>query len=199
MFLGPIEQSKPWDTMGIEGVSKFLKKMWGLFFNDQDELIVTHNPAQNGSHKVLHATIKKTIEDIERFSFNTAISQFMICVNELRKLDEHSVEILDPLVRLMAPFAPFLSEELWQQIGHKDSVHTAGFPMAEAKWLVQDSITYPVCINGKKRSEVTLSINSSNEEIESSARNLPEIHKWIEGKPIRKVIIVPEKMINLVV
>ena len=199
MFLGPIEQSKPWDTMGIEGVSKFLKKLWGLFFNDQDGLIVTNNPAQNESNKVLHATIKKTIEDIERFSFNTAISQFMICVNELRKLDEHSVEILDPFVRLMAPFAPFLSEELWQQLGNKDSVHTADFPEAEEKWLVQDSITYPVCINGKKRSEVTLSINSSNEEIESSARSLPEIHKWIEGKPIRKVIIVPEKMINLVV
>lgn len=199
MFLGPIEQSKPWDTMGIEGVSKFLKKFFALFYNDQDELIITSDPAKEGAHKILHATIKKTKEDIERFSFNTAISQFMICVNELRRLDEHSVEILSPLVQLVAPFAPFLSEELWQVTGHNESVHKSSFPEYDEKWLVSSTITYPVCINGKKRSEVTLPAGSSNQLIESEARNLPEIIKWLEDKPVKKVIIVPEKMVNLVI
>lgn len=199
MFLGPIEQSKPWDTMGIEGVSKFLKKLWVLFFNDQDELIVTQDAPQDESNKILHATIKKVSEDIERFSFNTAVSQFMICVNELRRLNEHSTQVLDPLVRLLAPFAPFTSEELWQQLEHQDSVHKADFPAYDEKWLVQSSFLYPVCINGKKRAEMRLPVDSSNEEIESSAKSLPEIIKWVEGKPIRKVIIVPEKMINLVI
>ena len=199
MFLGPIEQSKPWDTMGIEGVSKFLKKLWSLFFNENDEWIVTQKTPAEASQKILHATIKKTGEDIERFSFNTAVSQFMICVNELRKLDEHSAEILAPLTKLIAPFAPFLAEELWQQLGHQDSVHTATFPLFDEKWLVSDEITYPVCINGKKRSEITLPVNSTHEVIQTSAKNLPEIIKWMEGKPVRKVIIVPEKMINLVI
>lgn len=199
MFLGPIEQSKPWDTMGIEGVSKFLKKTWSLFFNDQDELIITNAPPQEASNKILHATIKKTVEDIQRFSFNTAISQFMICVNELRKHNEHSIHILDPLVRSMAPFAPFTSEELWHHLGNTGSVHIAPFPEYDEKWLIQDSITYPVCINGKKRSEINLPVNSPNDVIESAARNLPDIIKWIEGKPIRKVVIVPDKMINLVI
>jgi leucyl-tRNA synthetase len=199
MFLGPIEQSKPWDTMGIEGVSKFLKKLWSLFYNEHDELIISSDSPKEGANKVLHATIKKTYEDIERFSFNTAISQFMICVNELRKLDEHSAEILDPLVRLIAPFAPFISEELWQSLGNGSSVHTAPFPVHDEKWLVNDAITYPVCINGKKRGEVILPVNTPADEIEEAARNLPEIIKWIEGKPIRKVIIVPDKMVNLVI
>ncbi len=199
MFLGPIEQSKPWDTMGIEGVSKFLKKLWGLFFNAQDEIIITNDPPSEASVKILHATIKKTIEDIERFSFNTSVSQFMICVNELRRMNEHSKHILDPLIRLIAPFAPFLSEELWQHLGNKNSIHIAPFPDYDEKWLVTTSVTYPVCINGKKRSEVTLPVQSSDDLIESSAMNLPEIVKWLEGKTIRKVVIVPGKMINFVI
>ena len=198
MFLGPIEQSKPWDTMGIEGVSKFLKKLWSLFFNDQDEWIVQHLPPSDEAWKTLHATIKKVNEDIERFSFNTAISQFMICVNELRKLDEHSSQILDPLVRTIAPFAPFISEELWKLLGHTGSVHQASFPDYDEKWLVTTSVNYPVCINGKKRGEIILPVGSNHAEIEKAAMELPEIIKWVEGKPIRKVVIVPEKMINLV-
>lgn len=199
MFLGPVEQSKPWDTMGIEGVSKFLRKFWSLFYNEQDEWIVTNDAPQDASQKILQATIKKTIEDIERFSFNTAISQFMICVNELRKNDEHAKEILEPLVSVIAPFAPFIAEELWEQLGHADSVHTSVFPSYDEKWLVESNITYPVCINGKKRSEIVLPVEITNELIEARAKELPEIIKWIEGKPIRKVIIVPEKMINIVV
>lgn len=199
MFLGPIEQSKPWDTMGIEGVSKFLRKLWSLFFNDQDEWIVNNNVPFDDAQKSVHATIKKINEDVERFSFNTSISQFMICVNELRRLDEHSAEVLDSLVRSMAPFAPFISEELWQLLGHDDSVHKAPFPVHDEKWLVTTSINYPVCINGKKRGEINLPVGSSNAEIEKAAMDIPEITKWFEGKPIRKVVIVPDKMINVVI
>jgi leucyl-tRNA synthetase len=199
MFLGPIEQSKPWDTMGIEGVSKFLKKFMNLFYNDQDEMIVNQNEPQEGSNKILHATIKKINEDVERFSFNTAISQFMICVNELRRLDEHSQKILNPLVRTLAPFAPFITEELWQQMGNGKSVHLSSFPDYDEKWLVNTSVMYPVCINGKKRGEINLPPQSSKDEIEKAALALPEIVKWVEGKPIKKVVIVPEKMVNLVI
>jgi leucyl-tRNA synthetase len=198
MFLGPIEQSKPWDTMGIEGISKFLRKMWSMFYNDQEEWVVTNDPPKETSLKILHATIKKTGEDIERFSFNTAISQFMICVNELRKTDERSVEILKPFVQILSPFAPFITEELWQQLGGKGSVHTSEFPSFDEKWLVNTSITYPVCVNGKKRSEITLPAGTPNKIIETSAKELPEIVKWIEGQTIKKVIIVPEKMVNIV-
>ncbi len=199
MFLGPVEQSKPWDTMGIEGVSKFLKKFWSLYFDDEGKWIVTNAAPQEDSNKVLHATIKKTGEDIERFSFNTAISQCMICVNELRKKEEHAAVILDPLVSLIAPFAPFLAEELWSNLGHTESVHLAAFPVYDEKWLAVSSIHYPVCINGKKRSEIELAVGLPNEEIEQQARALPDIIKWIDGKPIRKVIIVPDKMINIVI
>ncbi|HQW27481.1 MAG TPA: class I tRNA ligase family protein, partial [Saprospiraceae bacterium] len=199
MFLGPIEQSKPWDMMGIEGINKFLRKLWSLFYNEQDEWVVTTAEPKETSYKVLHATIKKTEEDIERFSFNTAISQFMICVNELRKTEERSATILSPLVQLIAPFAPFVAEELWQQLGHKESVHTSPFPVHDEKWLVNTTINYPVCINGKKRSEIILPAGSSNSLIESSAKELPEIIKWLEGQSIKKVIIIPDKMVNIVI
>jgi leucyl-tRNA synthetase len=199
MFLGPIEQSKPWDTMGIEGISKFLRKLWSLFFNDQEQWVVTADAPKETSMRILHATIKKTNEDIERFSFNTAISQFMICVNELRKSEERSAEILTPLVQLISPFAPFVAEELWQQLGGEGSVHTSAFPQHDEKWLVNTSINYPVCINGKKRSELILAAGTSNQEIEANAKALPEIVKWLEGQSIKKVIIIPDKMVNIVI
>jgi leucyl-tRNA synthetase len=199
MFLGPIEQSKPWDTMGIEGIHKFLRKLWMLFYNDQEEWIVTNDAPKASSLRILHATIKKTGEDIERFSFNTAISQFMICVNELRKSDERSADILKPFVQLLSPFAPFITEELWQQLGETSSVHTSVFPNYDEKWMVSASITYPVCINGKKRSEITLPAGSSNALIETGAKALPDIIKWTEGQTIKKVIIVPDKMVNIVI
>ena len=198
MFLGPVEQSKPWDTMGIEGVSKFLKKLWGLYYDENGNWIVTSNPPKEESQRALHATIKKTAEDIERFSFNTCISQFMICVNELRKQDEHSSEILGPLANVIAPFAPFIAEQLWYDLGQKESVHLAPFPMHDEKWLVSNTVTYPVCINGKRRSEIVLPVNSPQDQIEKEAKALPEIIKWMEGKPAKKVIIVPDKMINIV-
>jgi len=199
MFLGPVEQSKPWDTMGIEGVSKFLKKLLSLYFDEEGQWIVNDGTPQDDSYKVLHATIKKTADDIERLSFNTAISQFMICVNELRKKDEHAAAILDPLTNIIAPFAPFLAEEIWSHFGHKESVHKASFPRHDEKWLIATSVTYPVCINGKKRGEIELPVGATNEIIEQRARELPDVIKWIEGKAIRKVIIVPDKMINIVI
>lgn len=199
MFLGPIEQSKPWDTLGIEGVSKFLRKFWSLFYNEQGAWVVTTDAPQDASMKVLHATIRKTGEDIERFSFNTAISQFMICVNELRKLEERSSQVLSPFVQLIAPFAPFLAEELWQQLGASGSVHTSAFPAYQENWLVSSDITYPVCINGKKRSEMTVPAGTSNVELEAGAKALPDIVKWLEGQNVKKVIIVPDKMINIVI
>ena len=199
MFLGPVEQSKPWDTMGIEGVSKFLRKFWSLYFNEEGEWIVNHDEPHEDSMRALHATIKKTAEDIERFSFNTAISQFMICVNELRKKEEHSAAILEPLANIIAPFAPFIAEEIWAEFGHSTSVHKALFPAHDEQWLTVTSVFYPVCINGKKRSEIELPLGLANDVIEQKAKELPEIIKWIDGKPIRKVIIVPDKMINIVI
>jgi leucyl-tRNA synthetase len=199
MFLGPLEQSKPWDTMGIEGISKFLRKLWALFYNDQEEWIVTNDSPQPESLNILHATMKKTGEDIERFSFNTAISQFMICVNELRKNEERSAAVLTPLIQLIAPFAPFIAEELWHQLGQHTSVHESSFPAYDDRYLVQTTITYPVCINGKKRSEITLPAASGKEVIEQEAKALPEIQKWLDGHSIKKLIIVPGKMVNIVI
>ncbi len=199
MFLGPVEQSKPWDMMGIEGVSKFLRKFSGLFYTDEGNWRVSSTEPSAEAQRVLHATIKKVAEDIENFSFNTAISQMMICVNELRKGNESPGAILEPLVCVIAPFAPFLAEELWEKLGHSSSVHLAPYPAVDEKWLVVNSITYPVCVNGKKRAELELPKGLPNAEMEAQAKALPEIIKWIDGKAIRKVIIVPEKMINIVV
>jgi leucyl-tRNA synthetase len=199
MFLGPIEQSKPWDTMGIEGVHKFLKKLSSLFYNEDGDWIVTSDDPQESSQRILHASIKKISEDIERLNLNTAVSQFMICVNELRKNSERSSIVLEPLVSMLSPFAPFLAEELWEQLGHKESVHKASFPPYDEKWLTITSITYPVCVNGKKRSELELPVGSAKDVIEAQAKSLPEIVKWIEGKVVKKVIIIPDKMINIVI
>lgn len=199
MFLGPIEQSKPWDTMGIEGVSKFLKKLWSLFFNEQGDWLVTDDEPAETSWRILHATIKKTREDIGRFSFNTCISAFMICVNELRKTNERSSKVLTPLVQIMAPFAPFITEELWQLLGHQGSVHTSTWPGYDEKWLTSDTVLYPVCVNGKKRSEIELATDADQASIEARVLELPEIIKWLDGKPPKKVIIVPKKMVNVVV
>jgi leucyl-tRNA synthetase len=199
MFLGPVEQSKPWDTMGIEGVSKFLRKFWSLYFNEEGDWIVDHKEPKEESMRSLHATIKKTAEDIERFSFNTAISQFMICVNELRKQDEHSAAVLEPLSNIMAPLLPSLPKRSGQDsvIPPLCTKHYSRHMMNNGSPVT--SVFYPVCINGKKRSEIELPLGLSNDVIEQKAKELPEIIKWMDGKPIRKVIIVPDKMINIVI
>ncbi len=199
MFLGPIEQAKPWDTKGISGVSGFLRKLWGLFYDENGKQLLNDAEPTKEELKVLHTCIKKVSEDIERFSFNTCVSGFMICVNELRSLNCSKRSILDELVRLVAPFAPFTAEELWHKLGHQTSVCVAVFPKVNEAYLVQDTIAYPVSINGKKRDLVELPAAMSKEELEKAALELDKVQKWLEGQAVKKVIVVPGRMINIVV
>ncbi|MFZ1750976.1 MAG: class I tRNA ligase family protein [Saprospiraceae bacterium] len=198
MFLGPIEQSKPWDTKGIDGVNRFLRKFWSLFYSEKGWEISTTIPT-NDEYKTLHTAIKKVTEDIERLSFNTCISAFMVCVNELKRLECNKREILEPLTILLAPFAPFIAEELWEMLGHSSSVHISQYPMVDEKYLVSDTVEYPVCINGKKRDVANVSAQLSVGEIQNIAMSLDVVKKHIEGKVVIKVIVVPGRMINLVV
>ena len=199
MFLGPLEQDKPWDTKGIEGVYRFLKKLWKLYFDENDNLIVTSNKATNAELKVLHKTIKKIQHDIEQFSFNTGVSAFMICINELSDLKCHNHEILEQLSILLSPYAPHIAEELWHVLGNNETVTYADFPKWEEKYLKENTFTYPVSFNGKTRFKLELPADMSKDDIEKAALEAKEAQKWIEGKTIRKVIVVPQRIINIVV
>jgi leucyl-tRNA synthetase len=199
MFLGPVEQSKPWNTQGIDGVFKFLRKYWELSHNDQGELILSDDAASPEALKVLHTCIKKVRNDIERFSFNTCVSSFMVCVNDLKKLKTNNRAIIEPLTKLLAPFAPHISEEVWSILGNKESIHHGAYPEHDEKYLVEDSFEYPICINGKKRTVYSFSSGASNADIEAVARELDEVKKWTADKQIRKVIVVPKRMVNIVV
>ncbi len=198
MFLGPLEQSKPWDTKGIDGVQKFLRKYWSLYYNESG-LNLSNDAPTAEEYKILHTAIKKISEDIERFSFNTCVSAFMVCVNELKRVECNKRQILEPLTILLASFAPFITEELWANMGHEGSVHKAQFPQFDAKHLVQDTIEYPVSINGKKRDTIMLSAQLTQEEIQAQVMELDQVKKYIEGKEIQKVIIVLKRMVNIVV
>ncbi len=198
MFLGPLEAHKPWDTQGIDGVFKFLKKFWRLYVND-DKLIITNEEPTKEELKTLHKTIKKIESDIENFSFNTSIPAFMICTNELTGLKCSKRAILEPLVITIAPFAPHIAEELWHKLGHADSVTTAVFPEWNEKFLVEDSFEYPVSFNGKVRFKLALSLAADHAEIEAAVKAAPETAKYLDGKEIRKMIIVPKKIVNIVV
>jgi leucyl-tRNA synthetase len=199
MFLGPIEMSKPWDTKGIEGVHRFLKKMWRMYFDEQQGWIVNDEAATDAELRTLHKTIKKISEDIERFSFNTCISQFMICVNELSSLNGHKRAILEPLAALICPFAPHLAEELWHRFGHDSSVVAAAFPAWEEKYVTENSKKYPVAVNGKTRVEMEFPLDMEQALIEQEVLADPTIVKWLEGKTPKKVIYVKGRMINVVV
>ncbi len=199
MFLGPLEQDKPWDTKGIEGVYRFLKKLWRLFFNEDDKFIVINEKASAAELKVLHKTIKKIQHDIEQFSFNTGVSAFMICINELSDLNCHKKEILEPLSVLLSPYAPHIAEELWHTLGNEGTVNDADFPKWEEKYLRENTFTYPVSFNGKTRFKLELPVDLSKDDIEKAALEAPETQKWIEGKTIRKVIVVPKRIVNIVV
>ena len=199
MFLGPIEQSKPWDTNSIGGVSKFVKRYWGLFYDQEGNRLWTDEPASNEEMKILHSTIKKVQEDIQRFSFNTCVSAFMEAVNALKKLKSSKKAVLEPMTIALAPFAPFISEELWHLMGNTGSIHLSKFPEVDESYLVESSVSYPISINGKKRALVEFPIDASKEELERQAVDLEEIKKYIEGKEIKKVIVVPKRMINIVV
>jgi leucyl-tRNA synthetase len=199
MFLGPLEQDKPWDTKGIEGVYRFLKKLWKLYFDENDNLIVTDDKATDAELKVLHKTIKKIQHDIEQFSFNTGVSAFMICANELSDLKCHKHEILEPLSILLSPYAPHVAEELWHVLGNSKTVTYADFPKWEEKYLKENTFTYPVSFNGKTRFKLELPADMSKDDVEKAALEAKEAQKWIEGKTVRKVIVVPKRIINIVV
>ncbi len=199
MFLGPIEQSKPWSTHGIEGVSKFLRRFYQLFYDKKDTWAVSDDAPGKEALRTLHTAIKKVREDIEDFSMNTSVSAFMVCVNGLRTEGTTSRAVLDPLVRLLAPFAPYLSEELWAALGHEGSVHHAEFPVADESLLVLEEIEYPISVNGKKRALVSFPASATRADIEAAAPQLEEIQNYLEGKQIKRIIVVPGRMVNLVV
>ena len=198
MFLGPLEQSKPWDTKGIDGVSRFLKKFWRLY-TDREGFIVTDEKATPAELKTLHRLIGKEQEDIENFSFNTTISAFMIAVNELSAANCHKREILEPLCVLLSPFAPHVAEELWEQLGHRESITGARFPEYVAAYTVEDSVTYPVQFNGKLRFTVDLPKSAAPAEVEAAVRGMEQTAKWVDGQQIVKVVVVPGRIINIVV
>ena len=197
MFLGPLEQAKPWNTAGISGVFGFLKKLWRLYF-DENGLIVNNDEPTKDNLKSLHKTIKKVGEDIENFSFNTSVSQFMICVNELSSQNCHSRAILEPLAILVSPYAPHIAEELWSQLGHTTSISEVAFPIFEEKHLVETNKEYPVSFNGKMRFTIELPLDLTKEQIEEIVMKDERTQKHLDGRTPNKVIIVPGKIINLV-
>ena len=198
MFLGPLEQSKPWDTKGIDGVNRFLKKVWRMFY-DRDGFIVTDEKATSDELKALHKLIGKVRADIEAFSFNTAVSAFMIAVNELNDLKCTKREILEPLIILLSPFAPHISEELWEALGHKESITFASFPEYIEAYTVENNCTYAVSFNGKTRFTVELPSDMPREEVDAHVRGLEMTSKYVAGGNIVKVIVVPGKIVNIVV
>ncbi len=197
MFLGPLEQAKPWNTAGITGVSGFLKKLWRLYFDDNG-LIVTNDEPTSDMYKSLHKTIKKVTEDIENFSFNTSVSQFMICVNELATLKCNHRKILEPLAVLISPYAPHIAEELWSQLGHEGSVSTVDFPVYEENYLVESEKEYPVSFNGKMRFTIKLPLDLTVPQIQEIVMADERTIKQLDGRTPNKIIIVPGKVINLV-
>ena len=199
MFLGPVEQSKPWDTKGIEGVHRFLKKLWRLFFDEQKGSTWNDNKADQAELKVLHKTIKKIEEDTERFSYNTAVSAFMVCVNELSDLKCHKKTIIEQLLIILAPYAPHICEELWHHLGHTDSIVDAPYPVYNAAYLVESTKEYPISVNGKMRTTISIDLQASQNDVELIVLNNPVIQKWLEGKQPKKIIYVPNKMINVVI
>eukprot|EP01035_Chromulina_nebulosa_P014629 gene14629-19355_t len=197
MFLGPVEQSKPWDTKGIEGVHRFLKKLWRLFYDELKGLVVTTDPPTAAELKVLHKTIKKIEEDTERFSFNTAVSGFMIAVNELQDLKCHKAAILEPLIVLLVPYAPHIAEELYKALGNHGSVLDAAYPVFEAKHVVESVKEYPISINGKLRTTMDIALDATQPEVETLVYANETVQKWLEGKPVKKFIFVKGKMVNV--
>ena len=197
MFLGPLEQSKPWDTNGIDGVHRFLRKLWGLYYS-ADGLRVTDAPASKDELKSLHKLIRKVTQDVEQFSFNTSVAAFMICINELQGLKTASREILQPLLILLAPFAPHIAEELWHALGEETTIVAATWPEYNEQLLVEDSVKYPVSFNGKTRFTMEFSREASQDAIREAVLSADEAQKWLEGKTPKKVIIVPGRIINIV-
>jgi leucyl-tRNA synthetase len=199
MFLGPVEQSKPWDTKGIEGVHRFLRKLWRLFFDEIKGKVWNTDKATDAELKVLHKTIKKIEEDTERFSFNTAVSTFMICVNDLADLKCHKKEILEQVLILLTPYAPHIAEELWSQLGNSGTILDSSYPMYESKYTVESSKEYPISINGKVRANINIALDVEQPEVEKIVLANETVQKWLEGKEPKKIIYVRNKMVNVVI
>jgi leucyl-tRNA synthetase len=199
MFLGPLEQSKPWNTNGIEGVYRFLKKLWNLFSIEDGKARLEEEAPSPEALKVLHKTIRKIGEDIENLSLNTSVSAFMVCVNELSQLKCRNREVLCSLVRLLAPFAPHISEELWARSGMEGSVCLAAWPVFNPAHLVEDEVNYPISVNGKVRIQVKFPADMPAGDIEKQILAMESVQKWLEGKTPKKIIVVPKKIVNVVI
>lgn len=199
MFLGPVEQSKPWDTKGIDGVHRFLKKLWGLIYKG-DALAVSETEPSKEALKSLHKLIKKVTWDIEHFSYNTSISAFMICINELGAMKCTDASIYRDVVTLLAPFAPHIAEELWHVLGgNTATVCDAKWPVCNEEYLKEDSVNYTVSFNGKPRFNIAVPTGTDKAEVERIALSAEAAQKWIAGKTPRKVIVVPNKIVNVVI
>ncbi len=199
MFLGPLEQSKPWDTNGIEGVFRFIRKFWRLYHDENNNFRVSDEPPKADELRILHRTIKKVSDDIERLSFNTVVSTLMICTNELTDLKCSNRGILTDLLILISPYAPHLAEELWQNLGHSESIFFARLPEFKAEYLVENTFEYPVSFNGKMRFKLELPADMDTADIEKAAVAAKESEKWLQGKPPRKIVVVKKKIINIVI
>ncbi|MBK8722810.1 MAG: leucine--tRNA ligase [Saprospiraceae bacterium] len=198
MFLGPIEQSKPWDTKSIDGVSRFLRRFWSLYVVDNQLVDFSKDAPSKAELKILHTCIKKVREDIEKLSFNTCVSAMMICCNDLKSINCKNHEILSQFALLISPFAPHISEELWELMGNTTSNLEAAYPVVNEAYLEEDAFTYTVAINGKRRGEATFPANATPSEVEKAALAMEVVQKWVEGNEIKKVIVVPKKMVNIV-
>jgi len=198
MFLGPLTDSKPWNTHGIEGVSRFLGKFWRLFHFGETFEISTDLPTPE-ENKILHKTIKKITEDIDSMSFNTSVSAFMVATNELGSLKCKKQAVLEPLLILLAPFAPHITEELWSKLGNTNSIHNQSWPKYNPEYLVENSFNYPISVNGKTRHSMEFLLSASESEIQEAVLTNETIAKWIEGKDIKKFILVKGRIINVVI
>ncbi|MEO8474548.1 MAG: leucine--tRNA ligase [Chryseolinea sp.] len=198
MFLGPLELSKPWNTHGIDGVFKFLRRFWHLFHDSHGSLSISEDAPTKGELKVLHKTIKKVAHDIEHFSFNTSVSEFMICINELSSIKCNKRSVLEPLVIALSPYAPHITEELWEKLGHEESLSNACFPKYNEDFLKEDSFEYPISINGKVRTKMNFALDMPKEDIEKLVLASEVVLKWTEGKAPKKIIVVPGRIVNLV-
>ncbi|MDD2197278.1 MAG: class I tRNA ligase family protein, partial [Bacteroidales bacterium] len=199
MFLGPLELSKPWDTNGIDGVHKFLRRLWRLYHNSENVVDISNESATKEELKTIHKTIKKVNQDIENFSFNTGVSAFMICVNELTDLKCNKREVLELLTQLIAPYAPHIAEELWQILGHNQSVSDAQWPKHNEEHLVESSFTCPISFNGKTRFTLDIPVNLPKEEVEKLVLDNEQTTRYLDGKTPKKIIVVPNKIVNVVV
>ena len=199
MFLGPLEQSKPWNTNGIDGVFKFLRRFWNLFHDGEGHFKISEGEPTREELKVLHKTLKKIEQDIENFSFNTSVSEFMICANELTTLKCNQRAVLEPLVIALSPFAPHIAEELWEKLGHTDTILKATYPDVNEAYLKENAFNYPVSINGKVRAQMNFALDMPREDMEREVLASEIVQKWTEGKAPKKVIIVPGKIVNIVV